>query len=498
MPIRILATADIHIGRRPTRLANPDDAHRFSAARMWEAIVERALEEKVDLVALAGDIVDHDNRFFLRPQEPPHESRSLVASLQLDGKAVTIDYDLGRIHCQRDGMDHDCPSLAPAEMGDRYVLALHDLIRSEDGSDFAAEIIRESAGGYDANAAKESLGFKDRASGKGKSYKELEAAVECSRKAQKRQDELRNKDRELRGLRQQREEAQRAANQIEWLDKAIRCHEVKEAHEQALQALGTFPEGLAQLTGREVEDLERLQGLLEEAREKLVKSQQKAEIAKKQMADSRLPEDGVTPGLIGELRLKCQKLRQMADRIQAKQRERSEAAEKAGYARQALGSVSDAGRLGRWDADIIDELAKFARRAERTRAEKHAIDSLIEWLQVGADDEPPGDPEMLNQAIRLLHRWLAYEEDQPTRFAARRVLLVTAGITVVSSIAMALLVHWSWVGHRELRIAGALVEGAARLRTATQLTDGDLCRPQGVTTITSADCCARVRVASSR
>ena len=120
--------------------------------------------------------------------------------------------------------------MAPAEMGDRYVLALHDLIRSEDGSDLAAEILRESAGGYDVNAAKESLGFKDRASGKGKSYKDLEEAIERCRKARKRQDELLDKERELGELRQQREEAQRAADQIEWLDKAIRCHEAKEAH----------------------------------------------------------------------------------------------------------------------------------------------------------------------------------------------------------------------------------------------------------------------------
>ena len=31
---------------------------------MWEAIVDRAIEEKVDLVALSGDVVNHDNRFF--------------------------------------------------------------------------------------------------------------------------------------------------------------------------------------------------------------------------------------------------------------------------------------------------------------------------------------------------------------------------------------------------------------------------------------------------
>lgn len=64
MTIKVLATGDVHIGRRPTRLANPGDGQRFSAARMWDAIVDRAVEENVDLVALSGDVVDHDNRFF--------------------------------------------------------------------------------------------------------------------------------------------------------------------------------------------------------------------------------------------------------------------------------------------------------------------------------------------------------------------------------------------------------------------------------------------------
>ena len=64
MSVRILATADIHIGRCPTRVPDPEDARRFSCARMWHEIVERAIQEKVDLVTLSGDIIDHDNRFF--------------------------------------------------------------------------------------------------------------------------------------------------------------------------------------------------------------------------------------------------------------------------------------------------------------------------------------------------------------------------------------------------------------------------------------------------
>ena len=64
MSVRILATADIHIGRCPTKVPDPEDTRRFSCARMWQAIVERAIQEQVDLVTLSGDIVDHDNRFF--------------------------------------------------------------------------------------------------------------------------------------------------------------------------------------------------------------------------------------------------------------------------------------------------------------------------------------------------------------------------------------------------------------------------------------------------
>ena len=64
MKVRVLATADIHIGRRPSRLASAETAARYSCAQMWFRIVERAIELDVDLVALAGDVVDHENRFF--------------------------------------------------------------------------------------------------------------------------------------------------------------------------------------------------------------------------------------------------------------------------------------------------------------------------------------------------------------------------------------------------------------------------------------------------
>jgi len=65
MSVKILATGDLHIGRRSSKI--PDDfgnPEGLSCASMWTRLVECAIEEKVDLVLLSGDIVDQDNSFF--------------------------------------------------------------------------------------------------------------------------------------------------------------------------------------------------------------------------------------------------------------------------------------------------------------------------------------------------------------------------------------------------------------------------------------------------
>ena len=62
-PIRILATADLHLGRPAARIPSLDFARQSSEMR-WNSIVQRAIREKVDAVALAGDVIEHSNRFF--------------------------------------------------------------------------------------------------------------------------------------------------------------------------------------------------------------------------------------------------------------------------------------------------------------------------------------------------------------------------------------------------------------------------------------------------
>jgi exonuclease SbcD len=59
-PLKILHTADIHLDSDSYGNADQRQAHRALYRRCFEAIVERALAEAVDLVLIAGDLFDHN------------------------------------------------------------------------------------------------------------------------------------------------------------------------------------------------------------------------------------------------------------------------------------------------------------------------------------------------------------------------------------------------------------------------------------------------------
>ena len=91
MPVKILSTADLHIGRTPTRV--PDSIRtQSSCARMWSAVVELAIREEVDLVTLSGDVVDHANRFF-EATGPLETGIAQLAAAGIDTYAVAGNHD---------------------------------------------------------------------------------------------------------------------------------------------------------------------------------------------------------------------------------------------------------------------------------------------------------------------------------------------------------------------------------------------------------------------
>lgn len=62
MALRILATGDIHIGKQSSSIKH--DAEQSATKYTWNSIVDYAIKNEIDVLALTGDIVDQDNRYF--------------------------------------------------------------------------------------------------------------------------------------------------------------------------------------------------------------------------------------------------------------------------------------------------------------------------------------------------------------------------------------------------------------------------------------------------
>ncbi len=62
--IRILAAADLHLGRRPAPLHASATPALFTPKAAFEGLINVAISQKVDILCFAGDLVDQDNDFF--------------------------------------------------------------------------------------------------------------------------------------------------------------------------------------------------------------------------------------------------------------------------------------------------------------------------------------------------------------------------------------------------------------------------------------------------
>ena len=62
MPIEILAAGDLHLGKKSGSI--PDHAKEKPTKYVWNRMVEYAIDNRIDFIALPGDIADQDNSYF--------------------------------------------------------------------------------------------------------------------------------------------------------------------------------------------------------------------------------------------------------------------------------------------------------------------------------------------------------------------------------------------------------------------------------------------------
>ena len=381
----------------------------------------------------------------LRPTDPPHGNVSLRTTFELNGIPISLDYDMGHVKCQNqaDGADIDCPKLAPPEIGDRHVLALHDLVSSKTDHDLAQDIARELAGGYDVAEASRVLGHRDRASGKGKLSKNHQAAKRAYREALGRQDSLLEQQATLKQLQADKQAASDAQIRLGLLEKATECVDAGETSKQAHLRVEAFPQGIGKITSHDVKELDRLKKLLETTKSRRQSEQQKLDGARKSVEKCRLSKEGVAVELVSSLRLKCQRLHTLHDEVQRKNEALSESNAKLAQASQAIGPDVTIEQASDIDTASVQKLFEFLRRVESLRGEQSTANTLHDWLGV---DEPTEDADPLREAIQLLQRWRTVNGAASPIGRRGSSSFAVAGIaTLTFAVLMAFFVHMSWL-----------------------------------------------------
>ena len=77
-PVRLLVSGDLHLGRAPSRV--PAGDRSLSVEAVVRALVDRAVEQRVDAVVLTGDLADADNKLFEAYGVLERQLRRLVAA----------------------------------------------------------------------------------------------------------------------------------------------------------------------------------------------------------------------------------------------------------------------------------------------------------------------------------------------------------------------------------------------------------------------------------
>ncbi len=95
MPIRLLAIGDMHLGRQPSRLpdALAKDADRLSPRGAWARAVQMAIEQQVDVVALAGDLVDQEDDLF-EAYQPLEDGINQLVQAGIEVVGITGNHDV--------------------------------------------------------------------------------------------------------------------------------------------------------------------------------------------------------------------------------------------------------------------------------------------------------------------------------------------------------------------------------------------------------------------
>ncbi len=380
---------------------------------------------------------------------------TLSGSATINSEQWEVDIDSDRVISQRDGIDDRLKGIPAPEEGHRYLLALHELVNEEEG-DLASEIMRQSIGGYDLNAASAALQYSASIRSKKRSeFMGLENTEKLLKEESDKQQELIEREGNLQNLEAQKKRAEEALRESQFYDKVLLYLKARQAYHLIDSQLEEFPPQMQYVSGEEFLQITRYEEDAESARRDLQQLQNKMEGIARQLINQQIPHEGVPAQsliqleeLVNGIKEIERDLRSIGEDITALIVEEQKALE-------AIAPDIDTARWEGLDTSRIAKLDEFLQQAHTLLGQRSLLTSEVENLQkeANAQQASPGDSDALISGIRILTEWL--REPAAPRKSVRLPLILLSAAGAVTAILV-----W-WLGTPGLAslllIAGLLI-----------------------------------------
>ena len=309
----------------------------------------------------------------------PSQRTSVNGEFELDRDAWWAEREGPRVRWQRGGEDSFPPTLPASHNHRCFFLRLRDLVdpSPEGTQDIASEIRRQMSGGFDMDRIASDLFTGVGARHGRRERNDFNTALQDVREAEGKQSSLQRRADQLESLGTQLATAQSSADRLPSVERALGLAGRLEEHGSVVEKMTALPDGLEKLTGKEVEQIEQLQGRVNEFSER-------ARSLERQLADASLAQQDTrlsTPLDHAELtarRANADELNRVELALQAARTEHSACRKELAAALAALGGCDvDEAAL-----DLADhgQLFEFLRAVEAHKARVNVIKERLRLL----------------------------------------------------------------------------------------------------------------------
>ncbi len=369
---------------------------------------------------------------------------SVSARYSIGQSEFVVALDAGHLGVQRNGAESRPPELPAPEFRQRYKLSLHELLLATDRTDqFADEIARQSAGGYDFTAAADALGFLSKPSTAASEGRALEAARKDLKEAQDDQAALHRDASGLEELEARSKAASCAGAQEQVLAKAIDYAHKIAVLDQTRARFAKYPAVLQHVHGDEIEKLEQLDARLDTASKTEMEEAERVAAAV-EAAALALPGGPIAPQAVLVLKETAMALADAERCVAVCERRVQEVCARLEAARRAIGGTPTNEKLEAIDGDSFGDLADFALRADQLQAAYAAAEAEERLAAEGEEGRPAVKLDVVNNGMRLLVQWLSEADPQQTgaeRPSSDLLMWVLACLAGVGSLAAAVTWH---------------------------------------------------------